>query len=135
MANYFSDNLLRILGSTEENRKYKNSINLAVREMGISFGEQLPYHKAIIAEETTYIWQPDFIDRLLYYMSTDELNSLSRLDQDALDNFILFQDGEVLSNDAIYSAFDKNLMDIYNCVDKDTEKVLYDGLVNVSPCN
>lgn len=172
--NYFVDNLLRKIGiDAVDNREFRNSINLSIREMGISFGEQLPYHKSIIDGITYYNWSPDFIDRLLYVLSTDDDSILNKYGKYEFDNLILFEDNHTHSatldgnnigctipvnslsyvvdntgitfelcneplydseNEALYASLDKALMDIYNCIDKDTQKVLYEGLEDVSPC-
>ena len=66
MGNFITDNMVQTIGeNVKVNNKLITSINLSVSELGITFGEQMP-NNVIVGETLGYVWNNNFIDKLLY---------------------------------------------------------------------
>ena len=130
MGNFITDNMVQTIGQNAKvNNKLITSINLSVSELGITFGEQMP-NNIIVGETLGYVWNNNFIDKLLYVMATDNKGILNNKEQEAWDNFILYEDGNENESE-LYLTLDKRFMDIYNEKDKVTTRVMYRDLYEI----
>ena len=130
MGNFITDNMVQTIGENAKvNNKLITSINLSVSELGITFGEQMP-NNVIVGETLGYVWNNNFIDKLLYVMATDNEGILNDKEQEAWDNFILYEDGNENESE-LYLTLDKRFMDIYNEKDKVTTRVMYRDLYEI----
>ena len=130
MGNFITDNMVQTIGENAKvNNKLITSINLSVSELGITFGEQMP-NNVIVGETLGYVWNNNFIDKLLYVMATDNEGVLNNKEKEAWDNFILYEDGNEDESE-LYLTLDKRFMDIYNEKDKITTRVMYRDLYEI----
>ena len=130
MRNFITDNMVQTIGENAKvNNKLITSINLSVSELGVIFGEQMP-NNVIVGETLGYVWNNNFIDKLLYVMATDNEGILNDKEQEAWDNFILYEDGNENESE-LYSTLDKRFMDIYNENDIITTRVMYRNLYEI----
>ena len=130
MGNFITDNMVQTIGENAKvNNKLITSINLSVSELGITFGEQMP-NNVIVGETLGYVWNNNFIDKLLYVMATDNEGILNNKEQETWDNFILYEDGNENESE-LYLTLDKRFMDIYNEKDKVTTRVMYRDLYEI----
>ena len=130
MGNFITDNMVQTIGENAKvNNKLITSINLSVSELGITFGEQMP-NNIIVGETLGYIWNNNFIDKLLYVMATDNDGVLNNKEKEAWDSFILYEDGNENESE-LYLTLDKRFMDIYNEKDKVTTRVMYRDLYEI----
>ena len=130
MGNFITDNMVQTIGENAKvNNKLITSINLSVSELGITFGEQMP-NNIIVGETLGYVWNNNFIDKLLYVMATDNEGILNDKEQETWDNFILYEDGNENESE-LYLTLDKRFMDIYNEKDKVTTRVMYRDLYEI----
>ena len=130
MGNFITDNMVQTIGENAKvNNKLITSINLSVRELGITFGEQMP-NNVIVGETLGYVWNNNFIDKLLYVMATDNEGILNDKEQETWDNFILYEDGNENESE-LYSTLDKRFVDIYNEKDTITTRVMYRDLYEI----
>ena len=130
MGNFITDNMIQTIGENAKvNNKLITSINLSVSELGITFGEQMP-NNIIVGETLGYVWNNNFIDKLLYVMTTDNEGILNDKEQETWDNFILYEDGNENESE-LYLTLDKRFMDIYNEKDKVTTRVMYRDLYEI----
>lgn len=130
MGNFITDNMVQTI---EENAKVNNklitSINLSVSELGITFGEQMP-NNIIVGEVLGYVWNNNFIDKLLYVMATDNEGILNEKEKESWDNFILYQNGNEDESE-LYSTLDKRFVNIYNEKDTITTRAMYRDLYEI----
>ena len=130
MGNFITDNMVQTIGEDAKvNNKLITSINLSVSELGITFGEQMP-NNVIVGETLGYVWNNNFIDKLLYVMATDNEGILNDKEQETWDNFILYEDGNENESE-LYSTLDKRFVDIYNEKDTITTRVMYRDLYEI----
>ena len=130
MGNFITDNMVQTIGKNAKvNNKLITSINLSVSELGITFGEQMP-NNVIVGRALGYVWNNNFIDKLLYVMATDNEGILNNKEQETWDNFILYEDGNENESE-LYLTLDKRFMDIYNEKDKVTTRVMYRDLYEI----
>ena len=130
MGNFITDNMVQTIGKNAKvNNKLITSINLSVSELGITFGEQMP-NNIIVGETLGYVWNNNFIDKLLYVMATDNEGVLNNKEKEAWDRFILYENGNEDESE-LYSTLDKRFMDIYNEKDKVTTRVMYRDLYEI----
>ena len=130
MGNFITDNMVQTIGENAKvNNKLITSINLSVSELGITFGEQMP-NNVIVGEALGYVWNNNFIDKLLYVMATDNEGILNDKEQEAWDNFILYEDGNENESE-LYLTLDKRFIDIYNEKDTITTRVMYRDLYEI----
>ena len=130
MGNFITDNMVQTIGENAKvNNKLITSINLSVSELGITFGEQMP-NNIIVGETLGYVWNNNFIDKLLYVMVTDNEGVLNNKEKEAWDSFILYEDGNEDESE-LYLTLDKRFMDIYNEKDKATTRVMYRDLYEI----
>ena len=130
MGNFITDNMLQTIGENAKvNNKLITSINLSVSELGITFGEQMP-NNIIVGETLGYVWNNNFIDKLLYVMATDNEGILKSKEKEAWNNFIIYEDGNENELE-LYSTLDKRFVDIYNEKDKVTTRVMYRDLYEI----
>ena len=130
MGNFITDNMVQTIGENAKvNNKLITSINLSVSELGITFGEQMP-RNIIVGKTLGYLWNNNFIDKLLYVMATDNEGILNDKEQEAWDNFILYENGNEDESE-LYLTLDKRFMDIYNEKDKITTRVMYRDLYEI----
>ena len=130
MGNFITDNMVQTIGEDEKvNNKLITSINLSVSELGITFGEQMP-NNIIVGEVLGYVWNNNFIDKLLYVMATDNEGILNGKEKEAWDDFILYEDGRENESE-LYSTLDKRFIDIYNEDDTITTRVMYRDLYEI----
>lgn len=130
MGNFITDNMIQTIGENAKvNNKLITSINLSVSELGITFGEQMP-NNVIVGETLGYVWNNNFIDKLLYVMATDNEGILNDKEQEAWDNFILYEDGNKNELE-LYSTLDKRFVNIYNEKDTITTRVMYRDLYEI----
>lgn len=130
MGNFITDNMVQTIGGNiKVNNKLITGINLSVSELGITFGEQMP-NNIIVGEVLGYIWNNNFIDKLLYVMATDNEGILNEKEKESWDNFILYEDGNE-DDSELYSTLDKRFIDIYNEKDIITTRVMYRDLYEI----
>ena len=130
MGNFITDNMVQTIGENAKvNNKLITSINLAVSELGITFGEQMP-NNIIVGKTLGYVWNNNFIDKLLYVMATDNEGILNDKEQEAWDSFILYEDGNEDESD-LYSTLDTRFVNIYNEKDTITTRVMYRDLYEI----
>ena len=130
MGNFITDNMVQTIGENAKvNNKLITSINLSVSELGITFGEQMP-NNIIVGATLGYVWNNNFIDKLLYVMATDNEGILNEKEQESWDNFILYEDGNEDESE-LYSTLDKRLVNIYNEKDIITTRVMYRDLYEI----
>ena len=130
MGNFITDNMIQTIGENAKvNNKLITSINLSVSELGITFGEQMP-NNIIVGEVLGYVWNNNFIDKLLYVMATDNEGILNEKEQESWDNFILYEDGNEDESE-LYSTLDKRFINIYNEKDTTTTSVMYRDLYEI----
>ena len=130
MGNFITDNMVQTIGENAKvNNKLITSINLSVSELGITFGEQMP-NNVIVGETLGYVWNNNFIDKLLYVMATDNEGILNDKEQEAWDNFILYEDGSENESE-LYSTLDKRFVNIYKEKDTITTRVMYRDLYEI----
>lgn len=130
MGNFITDNMIQTIGENAKvNNKLITSINLSVSELGITFGEQMP-NNVIVGETLGYVWNNNFIDKLLYVMATDNEGILNDKEQETWDNFILYEDGNENESE-LYSTLDKRFVNIYNEKDTITTRVMYRDLYEI----
>ena len=130
MGNFITDNMVQTIGENAKvNNKLITSINLSVSELGITFGEQMP-NNIIVGEVLGYIWNNNFIDKLLYVMATDNEGILNEKEKESWDNFIIYEDGNEDELE-LYSTLDKRFVDIYNGKDVITTRVMYRDLYEI----
>ena len=130
MGNFITDNMVQTIGENAKvNNKLITSINLSVSELGITFGEQMP-NNIIVGATLGYVWNNNFIDKLLYVMATDNEGILNKKEKESWDNFILYEDGNEDESE-LYLTLDKRFMDIYNEKDKITTRVMYRDLYEI----
>lgn len=132
MGNFITDNIIQTIGENAKvNNKLITSINLSVSELGITFGEQMP-NNIIVGEALEYVWNNNFIDKLLYVMATDNEGILNEKEKEEWNSFILYEDGrEDESESELYSTLDKRFVDIYNEDDTITTRVMYRDLYEI----
>ena len=130
MGNFITDNMVQTI---EENAKVNNklitSINLSVSELGITFGEQMP-NNIIVGRALGYVWNNNFIDKLLYVMATDNERILNDKEKEAWYSFILYEDGNE-DDSELYLTLDKRFVNIYNENDTITTRVMYRDLYEI----
>ena len=130
MGNFITDNMVQTIGENAKvNNKLITSINLSVSELGITFGEQMP-NNIIVGRALGYVWNNNFIDKLLYVMATDNEGILNEKEKESWDNFILHEDGNEDESE-LYSTLDKRFVNIYNKKDTITTKVMYRDLYEI----
>ena len=130
MGNFITDNMVQTIGENAKvNNKLITSINLSVSELGITFGEQMP-NNVIVGETLGYVWNNNFIDKLLYVMATDNDGVLNNKEKEVWDSFILYEDGNEDESE-LYLTLDKRFMDIYNEKDTITTRVMYRDLYEI----
>ena len=130
MGNFITDNMVQTIGENAKvNNKLITSINLSVSELGITFGEQMP-NNIIVGATLGYVWNNNFIDKLLYVMATDNERVLNNKENEAWDSFILYEDGNE-DDSELYSTLDKRFVDIYNEKDTITTRVMYRDLYEI----
>ena len=112
MGNFITDNMVQTIGENAKvNNKLITSINLSMSELGITFGEQMP-NNIIVGETLGYVWNNNFIDKLLYVMATDNEGILNSKEKEAWNNFILYEDGNEDESE-LYLTLDKRFVNIY----------------------
>lgn len=130
MGNFITDNMVQTIGENAKvNNKLITSINLSVSELGITFGEQMP-NNIIVGEVLGYVWNNNFIDKLLYVMATDNEGILNEKEKESWDNFILYQNGNEDESE-LYSTLDKRFVNIYNEKDTITTRAMYRDLYEI----
>ena len=130
MGNFITDNMIQTIGENAKvNNKLITSINLSTSELGITFGEQMP-NNVIVGETLGYVWNNNFIDKLLYVMATDNEGILGKKEKEAWVNFILYEDGNE-DDSELYSTLDKRFVNIYNEKDTITTRVMYRDLYEI----
>lgn len=130
MGNFITDNMAQTIGENAKvNNKLTTSINLSVSELGITFGEQIP-NNIIVGEVLGYVWNNNFIDKLLYVMATDNEGVLNEKEKESWDNFILYEDGNENESE-LYLTLDKRFVNIYNEKDTITTRVMYRDLYEI----
>lgn len=130
MGNFITDNMIQTIGeNTKVNNKLITSINLSVSELGVTFGEQIP-NNVIVGENLGYVWNNNFVDKLLYVMATDNEGILNDKEQESWDNFILYEDGNETESE-LYSSLDKRFTELYNEEDYITTRVMYRDLYEI----
>lgn len=130
MGNFITDNMVQTIGKNAKvNNKLITSINLSVSELGIMFGEQMP-NNIIVGETLGYVWNNNFIDKLLYVMATDNEGILNKKEQEAWNSLVIYEDGNEDESE-LYSTLDKRFIDIYNEKDKVTTRVMYRDLYEI----
>ena len=130
MGNFITDNMVQTIGENAKvNNKLITSINLSVSELGITFGEQMP-NNIIVGETLGYVWNNNFIDKLLYVMATDNEGILSEKEKEAWSGFIIYEDGGEDESE-LYSTLDKRFMDLYSEKDTITTRVMYRDLYEI----
>lgn len=130
MGSFITDNIIQTIGENAKvNNRLVTSINLSISELGITFGEQMP-NNIIVGEVLGYIWNNNFIDKLLYVMATDNEGILNDKEKESWDSFIIYEDGNQTESE-LYLTLDKRFVDIYNEKDKVTTSVLYRDLYEI----
>ena len=130
MGNFITDNMVQTIGENAKvNNKLITSINLSMSELGITFGEQMP-NNIIVGEVLGYVWNNNFIDKLLYVMATDNEGILNEKEKESWDNFILYQNGNEDESE-LYSTLDKRFVNIYNEKDTITTRAMYRDLYEI----
>ena len=130
MGNFITDNIVQTIGENAKvNNKLITSINLSVSELGITFGEQMP-NNIIVDAILGYVWNNNFIDKLLYVMATDNEGVLNNKEKEAWDSFILYEDGNENESE-LYLTLDKRFVNIYDEKDTITTRVMYRDLYEI----
>lgn len=130
MGNFITDNMVQTIGENAKvNNKLITSINLSMSELGITFGEQMP-NNIIVGEVLGYVWNNNFIDKLLYVMATDNEGILNEKEKESWDNFILYENGNEDESE-LYSTLDKRFVNIYNEKDTITTRAMYRDLYEI----
>ena len=132
MGNYITDNMVQLLGDkVPVDNDLKTSINLALSELSQLLGEQNPYEfKDSLGVNVAF--NNNFIDKLLYVMSSDLETILNKKEMDIWNKFINYEDGDTTMV-SLLSQLDKRFVKIYNNIDKRTTKVLFRDLVDLYP--
>lgn len=82
---------LQELEFVDDSNGFRNSVDVAVYEMQQTYEEKVPYSIAKTIDGERYVWNTDFIDKVLYSLSTDDLDNMNSVEYGIIVGFLLFQ--------------------------------------------
>lgn len=88
------ESIALVFGETNdiESQVFKSSLKLAVYESQDTYAERFPYAIAKTLTGDRYVWTVEFIEKILYAMSTDDLSDMSHVEYEIMMAFIDYQD-------------------------------------------